>query len=474
MERSGRHSYRDYPSDSQSSEEEISDESRKFLRESTSSKIRCSIDACPNPREFEGSVCIVHRGFQYLNVWRKPSNKKGFFSLDDFLYLYHPRYLEKWLSFRDIKHENLPLIELVKTRQEEDENRDKIWNNSDVMCYIDCIPKECLFHILIYLNMEHISKFHNIRREYSDIFLSEEFWKYRIQKTNFDNNVDHYPDYSPLISLFIDSIKFKNLVSFELLLPIVRKKNLWYYNTDLSHWIADKKNYLHDVIRLIDVAIKSKHDDVILHLLKLYISDLEVINCEPLQITDEIIIMIENRHYVDYEDEENELPLVIGSLQDEILHTCLTILINMMGYVKKENTAIQELLILIIQNLEFEGIEVWMDRLSNMRQLKINIKKSRFSKGPVVFKSIKDECYGFFCRYLLSILCQLDEFELFKEIFIKYTSNSEGSGEDFLVEISKIDHYPFRYFQFLKEFYNEKYGRIGNLLICKGRWKSER
>jgi hypothetical protein len=121
---------------------------------------KCSIPSrggCPNNVCRDHLTCISRKGFHPISDIsnrKSPVKENGLFSLYEPLHLYDPKHLEGWLQLRKVQNtvrQNVePLIDSVREEWKKDEDQDKIWreNTDNYICYLDNIPKECLYKIL--------------------------------------------------------------------------------------------------------------------------------------------------------------------------------------------------------------------------------------------------------------------------------------------------------------------------------------
>lgn len=341
----------------------------------------------------------------------------------------------------------------VEQQLEEIENRDKIWKGcvDDSICYIDFIPKDCLRHILLYVNIECIVKLCSVRTKYQSLSSEEILWKNKIQKAESEFLLGY---------MFVDSVKFNIITLFEFLLPIMQGKRLWDYHTDIRRWCTDPDTP--ESLELAQLAYENDRKQIVKRLLQIYI-------LTPRSRAQFYFHGISVNDICGLRRSPRKTCLVVGSIEDEILLIYFTVL--SLHNDKPPDNLISSL----IERLELGGIDIWMDRFDNLcrsenREKYVNFHDSWIIKG---YEEGRDESFQMFCKQLFILLFRIDEYDLFIKCFMKYKSmrNFNGRIEKMIIQ---MDYYPFKYIKFIKNLM-ERRDRVeypGNLLVCKERWGS--
>lgn len=482
---------------------------------------KCSIPSegsCNNNCILGETTCIAHKGFERINSWK--SSPSGYpFLIEEPINLYEPRYLERWLISRDTKWvtfrncgwNNFSLINLVREELEEDEKRNKLWKTNDndgLVCHIDFIPKECLFQILSFLDVEQIVRLAIVRKKYMNLVYEEIIWKNKIfrissvsrnsDKKNFlvyhqvkedtksyptdnvrkrvsfavdlqsqENFPKNYSDYlcdiffsensknNALGIMFVSSVEFGILCLFDLLLPVVQERKLWEYHSPISkNWIARMDKIGFGSKTLIEIALHFNHKPIIQRLLEI---------CFSSSISKDHKHTSELDFFANEEFIDKRSLLVIGSIEDNILFLYLNeIIINF-----DQNTqvdAICNCVSILIDKIDLEGMYIWTYRLEVLCNTKRN--------ENILTRKRKIGYFRQFCGKVLVILCRIDEYNSFVTYFRQYRSMFSEFDMKIFEMISETDYHPFRYLKFLECELGMSDKTSSNMMLYKNRWSA--
>lgn len=297
--------------------------------------------------------------------------------------------------------------------------KNKVWkNNTDRnICYLDLLPTECFYQILLYLDIKDFSKLKAIRKIYDSTDLPKAFWENKIQNVTENNATFRLTlDY-----VFVNSVGHSIIILFDLLLPKILRANLWSYNSYVNQYIGSK--CLSNDVGIISLSISTKCKPIIKSLLKAYVfygdrlsSNLKMNNIDISNVSELCNL------------NDKETPLIIGSIEDDILKFYLHILSGYGFDYHRNNEQAKIMIKKLIQKLGMTSLHIWMKR----------------------FNSFHHQSYfNYFCDNLFSMLYKIDEYETFVKYFRKYRLST--SAELVFDQIDEMDSYPYRYIKFLEE-----------------------
>lgn len=303
---------------------------------------------------------------------------------------------------------------------------------------------DCLFQILLHCDIQSILIFRAICFRFSNLNLNQDFYTRQIQI---------YP--ADIRTLFIFSICYNLLPLFELLLP--QTQSLWNYNSDISSWpccISENWFILHK--RVMDIAIFANRKQIVKRLLEIYSSNLPKSTFNFERKYGEILRI---RNLCGLTQKLVKLPLVIGSVEDDILSMYLSILIRQddpgdYGEIYISENSTKGILNLLIRKITYDQIDIWMERIEKFQE----IAEENIPNGDM-----NSDYYDYFCQELLVFLCRLDARKTFIHCFKKY-----GNCTKILFErICQMDRYPFRYIEFFVNEFEMDRTVLDDLLVSR-------
>lgn len=376
------------------------------------------------------------------NIYKSPPKSS---TLKESSELYHSKYLEDYLRSKGITWESKSFLSV--TRLQEDKLTEEIWNTDSSVCYLNLLPPECIYQILLTLDLRDIFKLRIVNRLYV-YNLTDEFCENKIRNiletsTNNEiwrNNTGTSPRTTPspqniilhidteLRILFVHSVIYKVPFLFKSLLPIMKSRNLWSINDDLINW---KIYGMLDINgTLMRFATINPNKEIIKSLLEVILFDLRNGQiCQDIGINNIDICGI-----CDLTDESRIFPLILGSIEDDILKAYLFV---SSFIVRKDNERVAEVVIdELIKKLRREDLGIWIDRFSS------------FYDECLQRSEEYSDCFHYFCNKIFGILCRIDEYDVFVECLERYKLTGGDIGE-ISDEIMKIDFYPFKYVKLL-------------------------
>lgn len=300
-----------------------------------------------------------------------------------------------------------------------------------ILPHIQLLSKDCLFHILLHVSIGDISSFFSINKFYT-YHSKDSLWKVKVNQICNDDCL--------LRLTFVQSVDYGIYPLFNLLSPIVQRKQLWTFSTDIKEHEGER----HSHEFLIGRAIYSGCKQIVKSILEVH--------------------DFESKFSFDYEElyelcnlskYHKDLP-TIGSIEDDILRIYMLIMCKL-ELTMDSSSPIESMIRLLIRKLELRDLDIWLERF-NLGKKKVNIDDCT-----------EDYYLDYFLEKLIITLCRLDEYESFIEYFGKLRdSEARKFTSD---KIVKIDCHPFKYVTYLVRSKFLKENVLDTLLLDKERLK---